>query len=135
MRYRKRGRKLNRTPSHRQAMVRNLVTSLFEHGRVITTPTKAKEARPFAEKLITLAKDGSLHARGRAISLLPDEHVVGSLFSEIGPRYKERPGGYSRILHLPQPRLGHCAPQVLFELVEEEIESKAGEALAEAPNN
>jgi large subunit ribosomal protein L17 len=125
MRYKKRGRKLNRTSSHHQAMLRNLVTSLFVHGRVITTPAKAKEARPFAEKLITLAKDGSLHARRRAISLLHDEHVVDSLFSEIGPRYKERPGGYSRILHLAKPRLGYGAPQVLIELIEEEMESKA----------
>jgi large subunit ribosomal protein L17 len=130
MRYKKRGRKL--TQSHRLAMVRNLVTNLFVHGHVITTPTKAKEARPFAEKLITLAKDGSLHARCRAISLLHDQHVVCSLFSEIGPRYKERPGDYSRILHLAKPRLGDGAPQVLIELVEEEMESKAKAAPAVA---
>lgn len=132
MRHQKRGRKLNRTPSHRKAMVRNLVTSLFVHGRVITTPAKAKEARPFAEKLITLAKDGSLHARRRAISLLHDQQVVGSLFSEIGPRYKERQGGYARILHLAKPRLGDSAPQVLFELVEEQMEGKSKAAPAVA---
>jgi large subunit ribosomal protein L17 len=130
MKYKKRGRKL--TPSQRQAMVRNLVTSLFVHGRVITTPAKAKEARPFAEKLITLAKDGSLHARRRAISLLHDQHVVCSLFSEIGPRYKDRPGGYSRVLHLAKPRLGYSAPQVLIELVEEEMGSTAKAAPAVA---
>ncbi len=132
MRYKKRGRKLNRASSHYKAMLRNLVTSLFVHGRVITTPANAKEARPFAEKLITLAKDGSLHARRRAISLLHDEHVVDSLFSEIGPRYKDRPGGYSRVLHLAKPRLGYSAPQVLIELVEEEMESKAKAAPAAA---
>ena len=121
MRYKKRGRKLNRTSSHHKAMLRDLVTSLFVQGRVTTTPANAKEARPFAEKLITLAKDGSLDARRRAIALLQDQQVVDSLFSEIGPRYKERPGGYTRILHLAKPRFGYSAPQVLIELVEEEM--------------
>jgi large subunit ribosomal protein L17 len=125
MRHLKRGRKLNRTPSHRKAMVRNLVSSLFIHGRVITTPAKAKEARPFAEKLITLAKNGSMHARRRAVSLLDNTKIVGSLFNEIGPRYKDRPGGYSRILRLAKRRVGDSAPQVLFELVESEMSGKA----------
>lgn len=118
MRHLKRGRKLNRTPTHKKAMLRNLVRSLFLHGKVTTSPAKAKEARPLAEKLITLAKDGSLHARRRAISLLSDQQVVGSLFSEIGPRYAERHGGYCRILHLEKTRLGDRGPLVLFELVE-----------------
>ncbi len=123
MRHLKRGRKLNRTPTHKRAMMRNLATSLFIHGRVVTTPAKAKETKPFAEKLITLAKQGTLHARRRAISLLHDPHVVASLFDNIGPRYASRPGGYSRILHLDRTRVGDSAPQVLFELVEESMES------------
>jgi large subunit ribosomal protein L17 len=124
MRHLKRGRKLNRTPTHRRAMLRNLVTSLFRHGRVMTTPAKAKEARPFAERLVTLAKDGSLHARRRAIALLHDKHIVSELFSEIGPRYKDRPGGYCRILRSPRHRIGDGAPLALFELVEAEMKPK-----------
>ncbi len=124
MRHGKAGRKLNRTPAHRRAMIRNLVTDLFLHGRVRTTPAKAKEARPFADKLITLAKQGTLHARQRALSLLHDRKVVGSLFDEIGPRYAQRPGGYCRVLHLSGTRVGDGAPQALFELVEETFEPK-----------
>lgn len=124
MRHLKRGRKLNRTPSHRKAMLRNLVTSLFRHGRVMTTPAKAKEARPFAEKLVTLAKDGSLHARRRAIALLHDKRAVADLFTEIGPRYQDRPGGYCRILRSPRHRIGDGAPIALFELVEAEMKPK-----------
>ncbi len=124
MRHLKRGRKLNRTPTHRRAMLRNLVTSLFRHGRVMTTPAKAKEARPFAEKLVTLAKDGSLHARRRAISLLHDKQIVSELFSEIGPRYKDRPGGYCRILRTARHRIGDGSPIALFELVEAEMKTR-----------
>ncbi|MBN2713693.1 MAG: 50S ribosomal protein L17 [Planctomycetes bacterium] len=124
MRHLKRGRKLNRTASHRKAMVRNLVSSLFTHGRVVTTPAKAKEARPFAEKLITLAKNDSLHARRRAVSLLHNYSVVSSLFTEIAPRYAQRPGGYCRILHLAKTRIGDSAPQAIFELVESEMPEK-----------
>ncbi len=124
MRHSKRGRKLNRTPSHRKAMVRNLVTGLFEHGRVVTSPAKAKEARPFAEKLITCAKHGTLAHRRRAVALLHDKRVVARLFEEIAPRYADRPGGYSRILHLDRKRLGDAGPLCLFELVEEEIRKK-----------
>ena len=126
MRHLKRGRKLNRTPTHRKAMVRNLVSSLFLHGKVVTTPAKAKEARPFAEKMITLAKKGDLAARRRAMSMLHDYQVVSSLFEEIGPRYQDRPGGYCRILHLAKTRIGDSAPQAIFELVESELpESKS----------
>ncbi len=124
MRHMKRGRKLGRSSSHRKAMVRNLVASLFEHGRVQTTPAKAKEARPFAEKMITLGKNGTLHARRRAISLLHDTKAVSKLFSEIAPQYTERHGGYCRILHMADHRIGDGAPQVLFELVEAEMKSK-----------
>ncbi|MCC8189133.1 MAG: 50S ribosomal protein L17 [Planctomycetes bacterium] len=120
MRHMKRGRRLSRTSSHRKAMYRNLVAALFRHGRIITTPAKAKEARPFAEKLITLAKRGpdDLAARRRAIRLLHDPALVRSLFEDLGVRYKERPGGYTRILHLSKCRVGDGAAQVLFELVE-----------------
>ena len=130
MRHLNRGRKLNRTSSHRRAMLRNLVSSLFVHGRVVTTPAKAKEARPFAEKLITLAKKGTLHARRRAISLLDNTRIVSSLFDEIAPRYQERPGGYSRILHLTRTRVGDSAPQVIFELVETELPEKKAKPAA-----
>jgi large subunit ribosomal protein L17 len=121
MRHQKRGRKLNRTPSHRKAMLRNLVTSLFLHGRVTTTPAKAKEARPLAERLITLARKGELQHRRMALSMLNDKAVVKSLFEEIGPRYRDRPGGYTRILRTSRTRVGDSAPLALFELVEEEM--------------
>ncbi len=105
-------------------MVRNLVTSLFEHGRVVTSPAKAKEARPVAEKLITMAKGGTLAHRRRAISALNDKRVVAHLFDTIAPRYAQRPGGYTRILHLDRHRIGDGGDQCLFELVEEEIGGK-----------
>jgi large subunit ribosomal protein L17 len=124
MRHLKRGRKLSRTCSHRKAMLRNLVISLFEHGRVTTTPAKAKEARPLAERLITMAKEGTLAQRRRALAALNDKRIVAHLFDQIGPRYADRPGGYCRILHLEDRRLGDCGAQCLFELVEEEMASK-----------
>jgi large subunit ribosomal protein L17 len=96
-----------------------MVSSLFLHGRITTTPAKAKEARPFAEKLITLAKKGDLAARRRAFDLLHNKSIVTSLFNEIGPRYANRAGGYTRILHLAKTRVGDSAPQAIFELVEE----------------
>ncbi len=111
-------------------MLRNLVNSLFEHGRVVTTPAKAKEARPFAEKMITLAKRGDLHSRRRALAILHNKQIVASLFDEVAPRYAERPGGYTRILHLSSHRIGDGASQVIFELVEAEMGAKAE---AEAP--
>lgn len=120
MRHLNRGRKLSRNSSHRKAMFRNMVAGLFRHGRIITTPAKAKEARPFAERLITLAKKGpnDLAARRRAIRLLHDPALVRSLFEDLGVRYKDRNGGYTRILHLSKTRVGDGARQVLFELVE-----------------
>lgn len=133
MRHMKRGRKLSRTSSHRKAMYRNMVAALFTNGRIITTPAKAKEARPFAEKLITLAKKGvdDLTARRRAIRLLHDPALVRSLFEDLGVRYKDRQGGYTRILHLSKTRVGDGAPQVLFELVEGGV--PAGKEKSEAP--
>ncbi|MDR2390579.1 MAG: 50S ribosomal protein L17 [Planctomycetota bacterium] len=120
MRHLNRGRKLNRTSSHRRALFRNLAIALFNKGRIITTPAKAKEARPFTERLITLAKSGydNLAARRRAIRLLHNSRVVSYLFEEIGPRFKDRQGGYTRILHLARTRVGDGARQVLFEMVE-----------------
>ena len=117
MRHRKKGRKLSRSPSHRKATLRNLARNLFEHGRIETTTAKAKELRPFAERLITLARRGDLHARRLAIRKLHDRAVVGTLFEEIGPRFGERPGGYTRILKLGHRR-GDAADMSLIELVD-----------------
>src|SRR5206468_9086006 len=106
MRHRKAGRKLGRNASHRLALKRNLARALFEHERIITTVPKAKALRPFVEKLITLAKKGTLHHRRLAISRLHDAEVVKRLFDEIAPRYKDRPGGYTRIIKRAERRLG-----------------------------
>ena len=117
MRHRKKGRKLNRTAAHRKALLRNMATSLFRHGRIETTTAKAKELRPFAERVITLAKRGDLHARRLAAQKIQDPEVLGKLFGEIGPRFAERPGGYTRILKLGSRR-GDAAEMALIELVE-----------------
>ncbi len=109
-------RKLGRNSAHRKAMLRNLVTDLFREERISTTDTRAKEARREAEKLITLAKRGDLHARRQALSYIYDESVVTKLFDDIGPRYADRKGGYTRILKLG-PRRGDCAEMVFLELV------------------
>ena len=116
MRHRKKGRSLSRTASHRKALLRNLATSLFRHGRIETTTAKAKELRPFAEKLITLAKRGDLHSRRLAARKIADREVLGRLFDEIGPRYMERPGGYTRVLKVGYRR-GDAAEMSLIELV------------------
>jgi large subunit ribosomal protein L17 len=102
MRHRAKGRQLSRTSSHRRALLNNMATSLFEHGRVVTTEAKAKELRPFAEKLITLARRGDLHARRLVERKIKSRETLSRLFSEIGPRFAARPGGYTRIL-----KLGH----------------------------
>ncbi len=120
MRHRKNGKKLGRTSAHRKALNRNLTRSLILHGRIKTTLTKAKEVIPFASRLVTLAKDGSLAARRRAIRLMGEDDAVGKLFSEIGPRFADRPGGYLRITRLPLGRLGDKAEQAFLEFVEEE---------------
>lgn len=117
MRHRKKGRKLNRTAAHRKATLRNMAASLFRHERIETTTAKAKELRPFAERLITLAKRGDLHARRLAAQKIPDREVLGKLFGEIGPRFSERPGGYTRILKMGNRR-GDAAEMALIELVE-----------------
>jgi large subunit ribosomal protein L17 len=118
MRHLKNGRHLNRTSAHRKALLRNLVSGLFEHGKIITTSAKAKEAKPFAEKMITLAKKGTLAARRQVLAELRSRQIVAGLFEYLGPRYAERHGGYCRILHLPMHRIGDGADQVVFELVE-----------------
>jgi large subunit ribosomal protein L17 len=125
MRHRKRGRHLGRSPSHRNALKRNLAISLFRKERIITSPEKAKEVRPFAEKIITLAKTRTLANIRRAAKLLQDKQIVRKLFSEIGPRYAERPGGYTRIIRRAHRRLGDGARTAVLELVEEEVEKAA----------
>ena len=141
MRHRVAGRRLGRTKEHRLAMRRNLVAALFQHETISTTIEKAKEVKPFAEKMITLAKKGTLPARRRAIALLGNRDiidyeegqavrkgtVIGKLFSELGPRYLDRPGGYTRIIRLSLKRLGDNGQLVLLQLVgaDETSEKKA----------
>lgn len=116
MRHRKAGRKLGRTTAHRKAMLRNMVTSLFEHERIVTTVPKAKEARRVADKMISLAKRGDLHARRQASAYIQSREVVAKLFDAIGAQYSERQGGYTRIIHTGT-RLGDAAPMAILELV------------------
>lgn len=117
MRHRKSGRKLNRNSSHRKAMFSNMSTSLIQHELIKTTVAKAKELRGVAEPLITLAKQDSVHNRRIAFSRLRDKAAVGKLFSELGPRYEARPGGYIRILKCGY-RPGDNAPMAYVELVD-----------------
>ena len=117
MRHRKKGRALSRTASHKKATMRNMATSLFEHERIETTTAKAKELRPFAERLITLGKRGDLHARRLAGRQIANRDVLGKLFDDIAPRFTERPGGYTRILKLGTRR-GDAAEMALIELVD-----------------
>lgn len=130
MRHRVKTQNLSRTGSHRRALARNLVQALIEHERIETTVAKAKHHRPFAEKLITLAKEKNLHNFRRALAILGnDRKTTTKLFDVIGPRFKDRPGGYTRILKLSKPRLGDNAPVAIWELVErsEEDGDLAGE--------
>ncbi len=117
MRHRKSGRQLNRNSSHRKAMFRNMACSLIEHEVIKTTVPKAKELKRVAEPLITLAKSDSVANRRLAFSRMRDKAAVGKLFSEIGPRYQERPGGYTRILKCGF-RAGDAAPMAYVELVD-----------------
>ncbi|MGF7058297.1 50S ribosomal protein L17 [Brassicibacter mesophilus] len=109
-------RKLGRPTDHRKAMLRNLVTSLLRNGKIETTDTRAKEVRRMAEKMITLAKRGDLHARRQVLAYVYDETVVKNLFDEVAPKYAERNGGYTRMLKLG-PRRGDAAEMVILELV------------------
>ncbi len=122
MRHRKSGRKLGRNSSHREAMFRNMVTSLFEHERIVTTTEKAKEVGPIAEKMITLAKRGDLHARRQAYSYIRSQEIVAKLFDEIGEMFADRNGGYTRIIKTGV-RQGDAASMAILELVgyEEEL--------------
>lgn len=117
MRHRNKGRQLSRTSSHREALLRNMAISLFRHGRIHTTTAKAKELRPFAERLITLAKRGDLHAKRTAARKIADREVLADLFDTIGPRFAERPGGYTRVLKTGH-RLGDGAEMAFIELVD-----------------
>jgi len=124
MRHRVAGRKLGRKTEHRLAMFRNMVTSLLDHERIVTTVAKAKEIRKFAEHMITLGKRGDLHARRQALAFVRSKKVVHKLFAEIAPRYAQRQGGYTRIVKMGFRR-GDGAPMCLIELVKpEETESK-----------
>lgn len=129
MRHKLAGRRLGRTTSHRMAMFRNMVTSLFEHERIVTTAEKAKELRPIAEKMITLGKRGDLHARRQALSFIRSEDVVEKLFTVIKDKFTDRKGGYTRILKTGV-RKGDAASMAIIELVgyEEVIETPKAES-------
>ena len=116
MRHGKSGKRLGRTSSHKKAMVRNMVTSLFEHERIVTTTPKAKEVRRVVDKMITLAKRGDLHAKRQAMSFIRSRDVVAKLFNEIQAQFTDRNGGYTRIIQTGQRR-GDAAPLAILELV------------------
>ena len=123
MRHGNANRKLNRTSSHRKAMFANMSAALIKHEQIVTTLPKAKELRPIVEKLITLGKRGDLHARRQAIAQMRDEAQVQKLFATIGPRYKDRNGGYIRILKAGF-RFGDNAPQAVIEFVDRDVDAK-----------
>jgi len=116
MRHRKSGKRLGRNSSHRRAMLRNMVTSLFEHERIVTTTPKAKEIRRIADRMMTLAKRGDLHARRQALAYMKDKAVVAKLFDSLKDQYMDRNGGYTRIIRTGN-RLGDAAPMAIIELV------------------
>ncbi len=118
MRHRRAGNHLARTSSHRTAMARNMAASLIDHERIITTVPKAKNLKPFVEKLVTLSKSDSVHHRRLAFARLRDKDAVKKLFDVLGPRFNARPGGYCRILKLSKRRLGDRAEQCVIEFVE-----------------
>ncbi len=126
------GPRLGGSPAHERLMLANLATSLFRHGKIRTTETKAKRLRPFAERLVTFAKRGDLHARRRVLTVVRDKDVVYTLFDQIAPRFANRPGGYTRIVKIG-PRKGDAAPMAIIELVEElEVEAPKKAAKASA---
>jgi large subunit ribosomal protein L17 len=127
MRHRKTGRKLNRTTSHRLMMLRNMVTSFFEHERIETTEAKAKEIRGLAERLITLGKRGDLHARRQALRVINSKQVAHKLFTDIAPRFAGRNGGYTHIFKT-RNRPGDRAPLAIIELIPPEIREEAEKA-------
>ncbi len=128
----KKGARLGGSAAHQKLIIANLATSLFEHGRITTTEAKARVLRPVAEKLITKAKKGDLHNRRQVLATIRDKGVVHALFEEIGPRYAERPGGYTRITKIG-PRKGDNAPMAVIELVTEDYTPKARTSTKTAP--
>ena len=128
----KKGARLGGSPAHQRLILSNLATSLFEHGRITTTEAKARTLRPLAEKLITKAKKGDLHNRRMVLKTIRDKGVVHTLFTEIGPSFSERPGGYTRITKIG-PRKGDNAPMAVIELVTEAYAPKASTAKTKAP--
>jgi large subunit ribosomal protein L17 len=133
MRHRSAHRKLGRKTEHRISLLRNLAASLISHGRIRTTEAKAKELRPFVEKLVTLGKRDSLHARRHALTILPRRDVVTKLFGDVSPRFSERPGGYTRILKLAH-RQGDGASMAFIEFVDFKFEGAGGPAKPDKPD-
>ncbi len=127
MRHRKSGRKLNRDSSHRKAMFANMASALIKHEQIKTTLPKAKELRPIVEKLITLGKRGDLHARRLAYARIPDRAMVAKLFDVLGERYKDREGGYIRVIRA-NFRYGDCAPMAYLEFVDRDVDAKGLES-------
>jgi len=123
MRHGNKGRRFNRTASHRKAMFANLCQALITHEQIVTTLPKAKDLRPVVEKLVTLGKRGDLHARRQAIAQIKDVELVGKLFAVLGPRYKERNGGYLRIMKAGF-RFGDNAPMAIIEFVDRDVDAK-----------
>ena len=121
MNHRKTGRKLGRTSAHRKALFRNMVTSLLEHEQIRTTDAKAKELRGVAERMITLGKRGTLHARRQALRTVRSKDVTSKLFDELADRYRDRPGGYTRIMRMPGYRIGDGGTKALIELVDNKV--------------
>ena len=117
MRHQRSGKKLGRDSAHRKALYANLTGALIEHGRIKTTAAKAKEVKPIAEQMITLGRRGGVHARRQALAFLRSQDVVHKLFSDVGPRFADRPGGYTRIIRIG-PRPGDAAEMVYLELVD-----------------
>jgi len=124
MRHRKRVKKLERTASHRRALLRNLVTELFRHERITTTLTKAKAMRRFAERMITFAKRGDLHARRQVLRFVSNRAIVHKLFDTLAARYADRNGGYTRVIKLSKYRVGDAAPLAVIELVDSDVAVK-----------
>jgi large subunit ribosomal protein L17 len=131
VRHQRAGKKLGRDSAHRKALYSNLAGALIEHGRIKTTVTKAKAVKPIAEQMITLGRRGDLHARRQATAFLRSRDVVHKLFAEVAPRFKDRPGGYSRIIKIG-PRPGDAAEMVYLELVEDELTPKPRRTAAAA---
>jgi large subunit ribosomal protein L17 len=135
MRHKKAGRKFKRSPEHRRMLLRNLATALLEHGKITTTLPKAKELQPYAEKLITLAKNGfELNNFRRSLAVLTNKQVAYKLFHEVGPRFKSRPGGYTRIYKLAKVRQGDAAEMAVITLLGENEQVKAPTRPAVVPS-